>query len=561
MSKRKAVVIDEEPSEEEWSDEENDEWCREVSLSPSDATEYWEEAWLTDGEDEWCAAMDLPAGKRRRLDVDENTDSVDMQEGGALFEFSLSEGSMPRRWKNVVNKTRFTSRLVQRRDATPSDHLGQELTNALQKVLRTVVSTEKGLHARDKAHFTMQSSAFSTKSNHCFQSTQFEVGELRESSVRFTDYLAQLARQLNSSQSFSSGDEFELGVATIQMPREGGTRKKYDVVKAVVRHIHKRCVVKINNQDDSCCARALVTMRAYVDEKSGDFPQTSYDNLPRVKPAQTRQVRELMTLAGVGEGPCGLAELQKFQDVLPDYQIKVVHFGRPHMIIFSGPIKPRKLLLVLDRDHYDGCTSFAAFFNRQQYCYLCDSGFNEDDFSHHPCEGRRCPSCHDKECADYTRQRENHRRVHEQVPPPTRQCVECWRSFYGEECFQRHGVISNKVSNCKKFKKCQTCSKSYELELDKNGRRKGRLHRCGYGECTICDKWCLLAEHRCFIQRLDDNVDKEKTKKVSRDEVGARTVVTVEGEEDEVDGKVTVAKEPPLLVFADFEAVTDDDGV
>ena len=275
MSKRKPVVIDEEPSEEEWSDEENDEWCREVSLSPSDATEYWEEAWLTDGEDEWCAAMDLPAGKRRRLDVDENTDSVDVQEGGALFEFSLSEGSMPRRWKNVVNKTRFTSRLVQHRDATPSDQLGQELTNALQKVLITVVSTEKGLHARDKVHFTMQSSAFSTKSNHCFQSTQFEVGELRESSVRFTDYLAQLARQLNSSQSFSSGDEFELGVTTIQMPREGGTRKKYDVVKAVVRHIHKRCVVKINNQDDSCCARALVTMRAYVDEKSGDFPQTS----------------------------------------------------------------------------------------------------------------------------------------------------------------------------------------------------------------------------------------------------------------------------------------------
>ncbi len=56
-------------------------------------------------------------------------------------------------------------------------------------------------------------------------------------------------------------------------------------------------------------------------------------------------------------------------------------------------------------------------------------------------------------------------------------------------------------------------------------------------------------------------MDKEKTKKVSRDEVGARTVVTVEGEEDEVNVKVTVAKEPPLLVFADFEAVTDDDGV
>ena len=537
MSKRKTVFLDEPPSEDEdWSDDDDD-WCRAISLSPSDTSEYWEDAWFTDGEDEWCATMELPPGKRRRLDDGEDTgrDVISEQEGGALFEFKLSEGSMPRRWKNIVNKSRFVSRLVQRRDVLPSDRLGSELTQALEKALRTVVSAERGLHDRDKVHFTMQASAFSSKANNCFQSTQFEVGELRESSSRFTEYLAQLARQLNSSQSFSNSDEFDLGVTTIQMPREGGTRKKYDAVKAAVRHIHKRCIVKIDNRDESCCARALVTMRAYVDEKSGIFPPVTYQTLRRGWPAQTRQAQELSTLAGVGDGPCGLVELQKFQNVLSEYQIKVVKFGRPHMIVFSGPLQPKKLLLVLDGTHYDGCTSFAAFFNKQQYCYLCDNGFNDDDFRHHPCDGRRCPSCHDMECCDYTTQRELHQSVHEQIPPPSQWCYECGRSFYGRECFLRHAVSTDKISTCRKWKKCKKCFKNYEVEFTKNGQRKGRFHRCGYGECSICSQFCLLAEHKCFIQRLDEAVDDEKTKRVSRDRVGARAKVTSEEDDDDVD--------------------------
>ena len=382
---------------------------------------------------------------------------------------------------------------------------------------------------------------------------------MRESTARFTDYLQQLARQLNSSQSFSAGDDFELDVTTIRMPREGGKPKKYDPVKAAVRHIHKRSRITIKNpHDDMCSARALVTMKAWADEKGGMFPEVSYDNLRRGYPAQTRLARELLVTAGVPEGPCGLPELQKFQEVLQDYQIKVVRVGRPHMIIFAGPSKPRKLLLLLEDGHYDGCTSYASWFNRSQYCHECDTGFNTNNYAEHPCQERRCSSCESFDCANYNALRTNQTELQTR-PIPSHRCEDCHRSFYGPDCFLRHLNQIEKVSICMRRRKCKDCCKTYELKYTKNGKVKGRRHKCGYAECKHCDKWCLLKEHQCYIQRLDDQCDDAKTKRVDANAVGTRAVI--EEEEGRYDGKVTVEREPPLLVYADFEAITDRDGV
>ena len=59
-------------------------------------------------------------------------------------------------------------------------------------------------------------------------------------------------------------------------------------------------------------------------------------NLKQGYPVQERLAKELHRLAGVPEGPCGISELQKFQEVLPDYQIKVISIDPPHMLIFVG---------------------------------------------------------------------------------------------------------------------------------------------------------------------------------------------------------------------------------
>ena len=149
MSKRKAISIDLEQEEEEFSDD--DEWCR---MEEEDNVTVWDDAWNSDGDDAWCRDMELPSAKRPQVHIEEEEEEEEeenvnrdedhsQQSGGALFEFALTTGSMPRRWKNIVNKTRYTSRLVQRREATRDDHMGQALTEALRQALLRAIAPEK----------------------------------------------------------------------------------------------------------------------------------------------------------------------------------------------------------------------------------------------------------------------------------------------------------------------------------------------------------------------------------------------------------------------------------
>ena len=503
-------------------------------------TQPWGEE--EDDDDEWCCEMTLP---------DNETD----QEGGALFEFTLTHGDMPRRWKNVVNKTRHTARLHQRRDVNLSDHLGGVLTEALRKALLEATASESSLKDADKMHFTMHASDFSAGSNHCFQSTQFDIGEVRQSSQRFEMYLQQLAKQLNSSQSFAPGDDFDLDVTVIRMPTTGSKPKKYDPVKAGLRNIVKRCrIVMKNTEDNMCCARAIVTMRAYADEKARVFPETSYRTLQKGHAPQKLLAQRLLREAGVSEGPCGVEELRLLQAVMPEYQIKVLCIDKPHMIVFAGPPQPRKILLLLEADHYDGCTSYAAWLNTGYYCHECDRGFSTDDIEHHPCEGRRCRSCREFECVDYLQCKSG--RALGEHPRPQLFCMECKRHFYGADCYRRHAErVGGKKSVCQRWRKCGDCCKTYEVKYGEKKQRKGHGHKCGWTKCSHCKEYVFLQDHQCFIQRLDETMDDASPKKVPLASVGTRAIVSVTSE-----GLVEVEREPPVLVYADYEAMTDEQG-
>ena len=82
--------------------------------------------------------------------------------------------------------------------------------------------------------------------------------------------------------------------------------------------------MKIDNSDELSCARAIVTMKEYVD---GD-PDKQYVNLRRGRPIQGRLAKQLHREAGVPEGPCGYEELEKFQTFLgrQGYKIIVVEY-------------------------------------------------------------------------------------------------------------------------------------------------------------------------------------------------------------------------------------------
>ena len=277
----------------------------------------------------------------------------------------------------------------------------------------------------------MQTKALSEGNNHCFQSTRFTVAEVRDGGERLTAYLQQLARQLNSGQSFSPGDEFTLDTTTIVMPERGSRPKKYDPVKAAVRGIVKRSRISIKNKDDLCCARAIVTMRAWADEQAQRFPPIGFNTLRKGKPSQKRLALELLQTAGVAPGPCGLPELVQLQAAMPEYQIKVLKVGRPHMMVFVGDPPsptPRRILLILEDGHFDGCTSFAAFFNTVYFCHDCDRGYDHDDMKNHPCDRRWCLGCLERDCDEFVSAKS-------QLPPggyplPSHICSDCHRGFF-----------------------------------------------------------------------------------------------------------------------------------
>ena len=136
-------------------------------------------------------------------------------------------------------------------------------------------------------------------------------------------------------------------------------------------------------------------------------------------------------------------------------------------------------------------------------------------------------------------------------------CHLCNRSFMGPSCFTRHTTRQGgKPAVCQIWRKCVTCCKVVERTLDKNGRPKGPLHRCGWTECGVCGERVHLASHQCYIQIVPESDDAPRTKKVPVNQVGGRAVV---GEAEH--GRIEVEKEPPLFVYADYEAVTATDGV
>ena len=140
-----------------------------------------------DDDDEWIFDVPLPGEKRRREEEEEEEEEEedDMRgagDDGRLFRFDLQQGEMPRRWKSILHKTRHKATLRQTRNTRDGDRLGEAVTTAVREALVTITSEHPNLNGRDRVHFTLQSNAFSQRTNHCFQSTQFRVDEIGDDS-------------------------------------------------------------------------------------------------------------------------------------------------------------------------------------------------------------------------------------------------------------------------------------------------------------------------------------------------------------------------------------------
>jgi len=183
-------------------------------------------------------------------------------------------------------------------------------------------------------------------------------------------------------------------------------------------------VIAINNSDELCCARAIVTMRAWCHRDEGVMGKANYNNMRKGRPLQGIKAKELHTMSGVAEGPCGLDELELFQKALsPDYQLLVMCRMRPFFLLYKGPPAPHQICLLKSNSHYDGCTSFSGFVNRSYWCLECEKGYDVDDAKHHSCRGRKCRSCGRVTCPEY-----------KFGTQPNTLCTRCNREFWPIVC-------------------------------------------------------------------------------------------------------------------------------
>ena len=437
---------------------------------------------------------------------------------GPLFKFRLREIGKRRQWRDVVQRQQFDVELIQLRDAHPSDNIGIALTESLYNAIENEL-IRQNRPAHHFVNFAITANGFS----HAYQTINFTVEEFLKKTARIDELLHRLSSKLNSNESFNPSEGFSVEVVFVKMPGKGKGRQKNNPGQRCLdkENKKKKCIIPINNQDDLCCARAIVTMKAYCHKNEGMDEFRKWDNLKRGYPVQKSEAQELHRQAGVDEGPCGLPELEQFQQALgSNYQLLVMARMYPFHLIYYGPPAPQKICLLKSNEHYDGVTSFSAFTNRGYYCFDCQRAFNTNDKSHHSCKGKRCSACSRFDCPDFVPKSE-----------PSDYCSLCNTKFFGPSC-KGHHFASNQ---CETHKTCRNCYAQYMVIT-------GKRHRCGFAKCSVCKQFVSINHHKCYIQPVQEKEAEE-------------TEQTEEG------GGCMVAPPPPLFVYSDIEAMKDHEGV
>ena len=225
-------------------------------------------------------------------------------------------------------------------------------------------------------------------------------------------------------------DSFQLSFTQVRAAPRGSRLKR----KLKPGHSHprtfkrlKHTVVKIKNKDALCCARAIITAKAKVDN------DPKWASFRDGKSIQRTAAWNLCTEAQVAFGACGYPELQKFAlaPSLFNHQLLVIDETRSYRVDAFGPHQDKQLVLLCNHQHYDVVTSLPVFFGSGYFCRRCLKSYNNE--GKHACDKNpdHCPACLQNIRRDY-------RETKAQRRPASLPCDRCKRSFYGETCMQQH---------------------------------------------------------------------------------------------------------------------------
>ena len=464
------------------------------------------------------------------------------------FQFTLSPYVDRNSERMGVRERHYTANLRQEGQFIPQQHLTQALSDAIYTALRDLIRREQ-IPGRDYLYFNLASNRL----NHAYGYRRLTAEEWLAGSDRVDGILQQMARVLNSNENFGMDDSFQLSFTQVRAPPRGSGHKR----KLKPGHGHpeifkrlKGSVVTIKNKDELCCARAIVTAKAKVDN------HPNWQGFEKGRAIQKSQALDLHFEVNVPLRPCGYEELIQFSAApsLYEYQLLLVDETRSYRVSTFGPPRDKQLVLVYDGHHYDVITSLPGYFATGYFCGRCLKPY--DNEGQHACANNpgHCPACMQNHCSDYQEAKLQRR-------PASHLCDTCRRRFYGATCFHQHLpksyqgklVGGNQVSVCTQRRKCPDCRKLLV------GFKEQTKHECGYIDRPSCHQYEEAATHKCYIQiakspEQEKEEKKKKRKKQKRGAAAGLTTLEANGEGMEL---TEDDEKPPLHVFFDIEAMQD----
>lgn len=479
------------------------------------------------------------------LEALEAAEAAELEAEPLPLEFELIPHVDLRVRKFGLHRRVFTTRLVQRGgtlslDSIPRDQLPALIDQALQLAVQRQVLNQPDVHPNDHLMINMSS----RRLQHAYQSVRMRVQDWVDHTEPAQLLLEQLSRILNSNENFQIDDSFHIEVTHVKDSGVGsrGQRPGTQPIEQFLKD--KRAIVRILNKDELCCARALVVAKAYRDWGSRD---PHYKNIKQDGPFQKEMAKALHRQARVPEGPCGLGELELFQIVLSNYQIVVDSADHGYQIIFKGPSRPDNKLLCLIKvgEHYHTCHSLSGFFAKSYFCLQCEKGFNQDDFPHHRCPGRKCSCCHQVQCPDFATR----------DGPASVPCNECHRFFFGATCLEKHLAYtsSGRVTSTPQMSVCATYRRCPDCQILCRSLLQVQRHKCGHAKCPSCKDIVPTETHQCFNQPIVDQEPSNRRENPRGAAAGLATLQANTSSQEETEFEEE-SSSSPLFVFFDIEA-------
>ena len=293
--------------------------------------------------------------------------------------------------------------------------------------------------------------------------------------------LSHVEKVVQSNEEFRLDNTVNIDIIRVAMPQGSGRSKR--TVLNIRDYLKKKgSVIPITNKDNLCLARALVVSIARIEK------DPRYNRITRPdSTVQRERTFDLHEAANVPLGPCGLKEVDLFQQYLTNYEIIVVSGDQDNAIIY--PLQPRvnpnpekSIYLYYQANHFDVITKLPGFLNTSYFCHACHKGY--DVTTDHLCDGM-CQSCRGVGCT---------------IEDNGITCQECDRLFKNQTCYDRHKqepINGGGRTVCEAVRKCPKCKKSMDV-------RKLNKHPCvDNRECPTCKAVLNPNDpnHKCYMQQ------------------------------------------------------------